>query len=133
MGDEEEKTTIDLLKEMQRQMVSLQSKVDEMQQKQHPTAVDHEAIEDEDGLGNLVELSKTTKSFLEAAFSTTVANTDRKKRLDWIGVPDCDAVRYPKLDQVMQSIIPNDATKVDVYLSRLQQFWLDALTPLWHS
>ena len=73
------KTTIDLLKEMQRQMVSLQSKVDEMQQKQYPTAVDHEVIEDEDGLGNLVELSETTKSFLEAAFSATVANTDCKK------------------------------------------------------
>ena len=111
-------------------MVSLQSKVDEMQQKQHPTAVDHEAIEDEDGSGNLVELSETTKSFLEAAFSATVANTDRKKRLDRIGVPDCDAIRCPKLDQVMQSIIPNDATKADGYLSCLQQFWLDAVTPL---
>ena len=130
MGDEEEKTTVELLKEMQRQMVSLQSKVDEMQQKQHPTAVDHEAIEDEDGSGNLVELSETTKSFLEAAFSATVANTDRKKRLDRIGVPDCDAIRCPKLDQVMRSIIPNDATKADGYLSRLQQFWLDAVTPL---
>ena len=54
IGDEEGKTTIDLLKEMQGQMVSFQSKVDEMQQKQHPTAVDNEAIEDEDGLENLV-------------------------------------------------------------------------------
>ena len=54
MGDEEEKTTIELLKEMQQQMVSLQSKVNEMQQKQHSTAVDHDAIEDEDDSGNLV-------------------------------------------------------------------------------
>ena len=84
MGDEEEKTTIDLLKEIQRQMVSLQSKVDKMQQKQHPTAVDHEVIEDEDGSGNLVELSETTKSFLEAAFFATVANTDRKS--GWTGL-----------------------------------------------
>ena len=29
----------------------------------------------------------------------------------------------------MQSIIPNDATKADGYLSRLQQFWLDVVTP----
>ena len=91
MGDEEGKTTIDLSKEMQRQMVSLQSKVDEMQQKQHPTAVDHEAIEDEDGLENLVELSggnteQSQSAFLEAAFSATVANTDRKKRLDRISL-----------------------------------------------
>ena len=92
--------------------------------------MDHEAIEDEDGSGYLVELLKTTKSFLEAAFSTPVANTDSKKRFDRIGVPDCNAIRYPKLDQVMQSIILNDATKADSYLSCLQQFWLDAVTPL---
>ena len=101
-----------------------------MQQKQHPTVVDHNVIEDEDGSGNLIELLETTKSFLEAAFSATVANTDRKKWLDRIGVQDCDAIRYPKLDQVMQSIILNDATKADGYLLRLQQFWLDVVTPL---
>ena len=122
MGDEEETTTIDLLKAMQQQMVSLQSKVDEMQQKQHTTAMDHEAVEEGDGSGNLIELSETTKSFLEAAFSATVANTDRKKQLDRIGVPDCDAIRCPKLDQVMQSTILNDAIKADGYLSCLQQF-----------
>ena len=77
--------------------------------------------------------SETTKSFLKAAFFATVANTDHKKWLDRIGVPDCNTIRCPKLDQVMQSIIPNDATKVDGYLSRLQQFWLDTVTPLQHS
>ena len=110
-------------------MVSLQSKVNKMQQKQHPTAMDHEVTEDEDGLGYLVELSETTMSFLEAAFSATVTNTGHKKWLDRIGVPDCNAIRCPNLDQVMQSIIPNDATKADGYLPHLQQFWLDALTP----
>ena len=55
--------------------------------------MDHEAIEDEDGSGNLVELSETTKSFLEAAFSATVANTDRKKRFDRIVVLDCNMIR----------------------------------------
>ena len=91
--------------------------------------MDREAIEDENGSGNLVELLETTKLFLEAAFSTTVANIDSKKRFDRIGVPDCNAIRYPKLDQVMQSIISNDATKADSYLSRLQQFWLDTVSP----
>ena len=87
MGDKGEKTTIDLLKEMQQQMVSLKTKINEMeqQQKQHTSAEDHEVIEDEDGSGKLVELSETTKSFLEAAFFAAVTNTDRKKRLDWIG------------------------------------------------
>ena len=135
MGDEGEKTTLELLKEMKQQMVSLQSKVNEMQQqqKQHSTAGDHKEIEDEDSLGDLVELLETTKAFLEAAFSRTVANADRKKWLNRIGIPDCDAIRCPKLDQVMQSIIPNNAIKADGYLSRLQQFWLDAVTPLRYS
>ena len=102
----------------------------QQQQKQQSTAVDHQAIEDEDGSGYLVELSETTKSFLEAAFSAIVANTDCKKRLDQIGVPDCNVIRCPKLDQVMQSIIPSDAIKAGGYLSCLQQFWLDAVNPL---
>ena len=132
MAGEGEKTTIELSKEMQQQMVSLQTQVNEMQQqqKQQSTAVDHKAIEDKDGLGYLVEHSETIKSFLEAAFSAIIVYTNHKKWLDRIGVPDCDSIRCPKLDQVLQSIIPSDAIKADGYLSRLQQFWLDAVTPL---
>ena len=131
-GRRRRKTTLELSKEMKQQMVSLQSKVNEMQQqqKQHSTAGDHEEMEDEDSSGDLVELSETTKAFLKAAFSGTVTNADRKKRLNQIGIPDCDTIKCPKLDQVMQFIIPNDAIKVGGYLSRLQQFWLDMVTPL---
>ena len=48
MGDKEK--MIELLKEMQQQIVSLQTKVNEtqQQQKQHTTAVDREVIEDKD-------------------------------------------------------------------------------------
>ena len=113
MAGEGEKTTKELLKKMQQQMVSLQTQVNEMhqQQKQQSTAVDHEAVEDKDGLGYLVELLEMTKSFLEAAFSAITAIIYHKMRLDWIGIPDCDAIRCPKLDQVMQSIIPSDGIK----------------------
>ena len=48
--------------------------------------VAQKAIEDKDGSGNLIKLLKTTKSFLEVAFSVTVANTECKNWLDWIGV-----------------------------------------------
>ena len=68
--------------------------------------------------------------FLEAAFSTTLTNADRKKWVDRVGVPDCDSIRCPKLDPVIQAIVPNEATKADGYLLRLQQFWLDATAPL---
>ena len=77
-----------------------------------------------------MSLSESAHAFLEAAFSTTLTNADRKKRVDRVGVPDCDGIRCPKLDPVIQAIVPNEATKADGYLSRLQQFWLDATAPL---
>ena len=91
---------------------------------------EEEDNENEDLSGNLVSLSESTHAFLEAAFSTTLANADRKKRVGRVGVPNCDSIRCPKLDPVIQAIVPSDATKADSYLSCLQQFWLDATVPL---
>ena len=59
-----------------------------------------------------------------------MSNEDRRKRVEKVGVPDCDQVRCPKLDGVLKAVLPRDATKADGYLSRLQQFWLDAVAPL---
>ena len=99
-------TMIELLQEMKQKMESLQNKVGEMQQQQQqqqrtPSSSGQEFEEDDDITGNLVELLESTKSFLEAAFSVTVANSDRKKRLDRIGVPEYDANRCPKLDPMV--------------------------------
>ena len=41
-----------------------------------------------------------------------------------------DQIRCPKLDGVLKVVLPKDAIKADGYLSRLQQFWLDAVAPL---
>ena len=76
-------------------------------------------MEEDDDSTNLVMLLETTKSFLEAAFSTTFTNADRKKRLNWLRIPECDAIRCLKLDPVVQSIVPSDAIKADDYLSHL--------------
>ena len=57
-------------------------------------------------------------------------NEDRKKRVVKVGIPDCDQIRCPKLDGVLKAVLPKDAIKADGYLSRLQQFWLDAVAPL---
>jgi len=96
---------IELLQEIKQKMESLQNKVEEMQQQQQqqrtPTSSGQEFEEDDDATGNLVELLESTKSFLEAAFSVTVANSDCKKRLDRIGVPEYDANRCPKLDPMV--------------------------------
>ena len=127
-------STMDLLKEMKEQMATLTSKVETLQQKQASDASlmvqEEEDNEDEELSGSLVSLSDSTHAFLEVAFSTTLTNADRKKRVDHVGVPECDSIRYPKLDPVIQAIVPNEATKADGYLSCLQQFWLDATAPL---
>ena len=49
-----------------------------------------------------------------------------KRGIERIGVPNCNNIRCPKLDPVIQAIVPNEAIKADRYLSHLQQFWLDA-------
>ena len=72
-------------------------------------------------------LTESTRAFLEAAFSATLANADRKKRVECIGMPYYDCIWSPKLDHVIQ---PNQATKADSYLLCLQQFYLDATAPL---
>ena len=67
---------------------------------------------------------------MKAAFSGTISNEDRRKRVEKVGVPDCDQVHCPKLDGVLKVVLPKDAIKADGYLSHLQQFWLDAVAPL---
>ena len=130
-------STMDLLKEMKEQMATLTSKVETLQQKQASDVSvmvqEEEDNEDEDLSGNLVSLSESTHAFLEAAFSPTLANADRKGRVSRVGVPGCDSIRCPKLDPVIQAIVPSDAKKADGYLSRLQQFWLDVTAPLTQS
>ena len=126
-------STMDLLKEMKEQMATLMSKVETLQQKQASDAslmVQEEDNEEEELSGSLVSLLESTHAFLEAAFSTTLTNADRKGRVDRVGVPDCDSIRCPKLDPVIQAIVPNEVTKADSYLLRPQQFWLDATAPL---
>ena len=127
-------STMDLLKEMKEQMAMLTSKVEMLQQKQASDVSvmvqEEEDNEDEYLSGNLVSLSESTHAFLKAAFFTMSANTDHKKQVSRVGVPDCDSIRCPKLDPIIQAIVPSDATKADGYLLRLQQFWLDATAPL---
>ena len=133
---EEQPTQTDtnqLIQEMMKQMTALQEKVEAIQK--NPSSGDlisrqkDSDDEGDDSFGWLVQLTETTKSFLEAAFSGTMSNEDRRKRVEKVGVPDCDQVRCPKLDGVLKAVLPKDAIKADGYLSHLQQFWLDAVAP----
>ena len=132
-GDESATYTASLLREMKDQITALTTKVEELEHNQardSSLTTQGEYEDDATGPGNLVTLTESTQAFLEAAFSAMLAYADRKKQVEWIDVPDCDSIRCPKLDPVIQAIVPNEATKADGYLSRLQQFWLDMTAPL---
>ena len=115
--------TNSLIREMLKQISMLQEKVDTIQKKSlTPSEVGDSDDEMVGSSGNLVELSETTKSFLEAAFLATMPNEDRNKRVVKVGIPNCDQICCPKLDCVLKTVLPKDAIKADGYLSRLQQF-----------
>ena len=82
--------TNSLIREILKQVSTLQEKVDAIQKSVTPSEVGDSDDEMEGSSGSLVELSETTKAFLEAAFSTTMPNEDRKKRVVKVGIPDCD-------------------------------------------
>ena len=131
---DEQSSEVDMNKilwEMMQQMTRLQEKVDALQKNPQADSRQDSEEEAEDGMGGLVqfmEMTKTqTKTFLEAAFSSTMANANRKKGVRRIGLQDCDQIRCPKLDGVLKAVLPKDAIKADGYLSRLQHFWLDVL------
>ena len=87
----QENDTNKLIQEMMKQMTTLQEKVVAIQ-KNPPTSESEGDSDDEMEVGTdgLVELTETTKTFLEAAFTATMSNEDCKKRVGRIGVPDCD-------------------------------------------
>ena len=124
--------TNELLRKMMKQATRLNEKVDTIEKRsEDPTRSRGDSEEEtEEDSGGLVQLTKTTKTFLEAAFSWTLSNVDRKKGVDKVGVPDCDQIRCPNLDGVLKTVLPKDTIKADGYLSHLHQFWLDAIAPL---
>ena len=91
--------TNSLIREMLKQVSTLQEKVDVIQKKSvMPLEVEDLDDEMEGSTRGLVELSETMKDFLEAAFLTTMPNEDRKKQVGKVGIPNCDQIRCLKLD-----------------------------------
>ena len=86
-------------------MTVLQEKVEAIQSSRNEVSNSrHESNDEkEDGDGGLIQLTETTKTFLEAAFLGTMTNADRKKGVKKIGVPDCNQVCCPKLDGVLKA------------------------------
>ena len=74
-----------------KQMSALQEKVEAIQSSRNEVSNSRHESDDEkeDGDGGLAKLTETTKmAFLEAAFSGTMTNVNRKKQVEKIGVPD---------------------------------------------
>ena len=71
MRDDKDKTIIELLKEMQQQIVFLQTKVNEMQ-KEHSTDVDHKVTKDKDGSGSIQNQLKDISTLFNAKMFGTL-------------------------------------------------------------
>ena len=106
MSGEEPSETLKILLEVKKQMAELEGKVDSMQRTGTSSSFDADPEETEDSAGKLVELSEETSAFLEAAFSTTLSNAERRKRIAHIGISDCDKIRCPKLDPMLATVLP---------------------------
>ena len=94
---------------------------------------DKEDLEDEDERDDhelLVPLSEAASTFLEAAFKTRLDNTTRRAKIKKFGVPDSRWTKCPRIDPVVTANISKEAERSDRSVSRLQQFWLDAVGPL---
>ena len=101
-----------LIQEMLRQVSTLQEKVDTIRKKSvMPSEVGDSDDKMEGSSGSLLELWETIKAFLEAAFSATMPNEDRRKRVGKVEITDCDKIRCLKRDGVVKAVLPKDAIR----------------------
>ena len=69
-------------------------------------------------------------SLLKGATETPLKNEKRKKLTSRFPLPSSDAAHPPKLDKAIAAILPKTAYTYDRFLSKLQQFSMDSLSPL---
>ena len=78
----------------------------------------------------LVPLSEAASAFLEAAFAAKLENRARVAKAKGQGTPDSRWIQCAKIDPVVTANVPSAARTADRAASRLQQFWVDAASPL---
>ena len=91
---------------------------------------DEEAEDTDVSQGPLVTLSEAVAAFLETAFSIKLDNNSRKAKAKANGTPDSRWIQCAKLDSVVSANVSAAARTADRASSRIQNFWLDAATPL---
>ena len=94
------------------------------------SATDDDPEDCEDLHAPLVPLSEAASAFLEAAFGAKLDNRVRVTKAKAQGTPDSRWIRCAKIDPVVLANVPPAARTTDRAASRLQQFWLDAASPL---
>ena len=75
-------------------------------------------------------LSVRTIKILKAVTEKPIKNEKRKSITNKCPLPSCDYAHTPKLDDDIACIVPKSAKTYYCYLSKLQQFSLDALGPI---
>ena len=75
-------------------------------------------------------LEKKKKKKKNLAVEKPLKNDKRKSVAGRFPLPNCDAVYPPKLDDAVTCLIPKSAKSYDRFLSKLQQFTVDAFGPL---
>ena len=85
--------------------------------------------DEEDGTG-LVEVSETTRKFLQTKFTQSVANDRRRRTKGRFPHPKVEAVRTPKLDDFLKQEISQTTKSADKEMAKIQTFVLDAVAPL---
>lgn len=77
-----------------------------------------------------ISVSSETGKILKSAFSKSLKNDKRKVHTNKFPLPSVDCVHTPKLDEAISCLILKSAKTYDRYLSKMQQFSVDALGPL---
>ena len=76
------------------------------------------------------QLSEAGEAFLQTAFSKRMDRKNRAQRVEKLGMPDCRWTKCPTLDPVVAANLPKDTIRNDLRAKQLQEYWLDAASPL---
>ena len=91
---------------------------------------DREDPSDDDGPPPSKKIKISSPNLLQAVMEKPLKNERRKKFTAKFPLPSCDEAHTPKLDDAIACIVPKSGKTYDRFLSKLQQFSLDALGPM---
>ena len=94
------------------------------------THADSDSEQDEPPAKRRCVLTKDTVKFLRSVVEKPLKNNKRKALANKFPLPSCDPAHPPKLDESIVCLIPKTARSYDRFLSKLQQFSMDAMGPL---